>query len=687
MRVSSVSIKSFGALRDRSYSFTQFTVMHGPNESGKTSVMEAIRRSLSPTGKRDVYPAKDASDSVSVTYEEGGEAHSAMIAGKNARGETPACLRTVNPDLYRSVFAMGPSDLDDDGPVTSGEVSSKMLTIPGGDRVPEAAKILDGTFAECVGEKSNSRSALNELNARLADVDRRLESASEKESSYSALASERAELESRLVELRGNDPELDEQRRIWGLYRAQRANYNSLAATEREIGELGDFRHVSAEDIVTQASLETSLAKARGDLDKAKTARPARYPGGAKPEAVSARSKDIRRAVDGYEGYLDDRRARPAQPASKGRFPAIAVIGIALAVIGLAGCLITIYSAALAVAGIAVCVVGLVRRPAPAVAEDPAQGRARAYESRVRSLVLDLGCKPAGTDADVGLLRDILAADEARAPSGADVLEATQAYQHAKSMLDGFYMAYAGKEGFKDAQAKTEAYNVLATRRETLVKAIRDSGLDPGAPVCPVAEPPAEDGSKELLVRRIGEIAARMDEILESGDAAALRSEKAALEDQRCDLLVRGATALLASRLLDDACADLYAAAHPGVFSDADRYLSEMTCGRYRIVSDPREKDPLRVVGDDGSKSLKQCSSGLRAQALLSLKLAVAAEMSGGEVPVILDDVLLVFDTERKSGAVRALLKASERMQILMFTCDDQTAEMCRAQGIDVQSM
>jgi len=54
---------------------------------------------------------------------------------------------------------------------------------------------------------------------------------------------------------------------------------------------------------------------------------------------------------------------------------------------------------------------------------------------------------------------------------------------------------------------------------------------------------------------------------------------------------------------------------------------------------------------------------------------------------VILDDVLLVFDTERKAGAVRALRRASEKMQVLMFTCDDQTAEMCRAEGIDVKSM
>ena len=687
MRITSVAVRSFGALRDRSYAFSQFTVMHGPNVSGKTSVMEAIRRSLSPTNKRDVYPGKDASDSVTVTYEEDGETHSAGIAGKNAEWVMPKCLRAVDPDLYRSVFAMGPSDLDNDKPVTSGEVSSRMLSIPGGDQVPAASKALEDMFAKDVGLKSNSRSALNDLNSKLADVEKRLAAASSRESSFSALAAERAELESELDELKVAGSGLDEQRRIWGLYQSQRANYDSLAATEREIRELGDFRHVTAEDIAMQASLEASLSNARAALEKARAARPVRYPGGADPEAVRSRSRDIRRAVDGYEGYLDDRRAPSVQATGKDRFPMLAAIGIMLAAIGLAGCIFTIYSAALAAAGVAICIIGMVRRTPPAAVEDPAQARARAYESRVRSLVSDIGCRPAGTDADVGLLRDVLAIDEARAPSGTDVMEATQAYQHAKSKLDGFYMAYAGKDGFKDAQSRTEAYDVLVTRRDTLAKAIMDSGLDPEAPVCPVGEPTAEDGAREQLVMRIGEISATMNGILRSADVAALRSEKAALEDQRTAILVRGATALLASKLLDDACSDLFDEAHPGVFSAADGYLSEMTGGRYRIASDPRYKDPLRVVGAGGSKSLWQCSSGLRAQVLLSLKLSVAEEMSGGEVPVILDDVLLVFDTERKAGAVRALRRASEKMQVLMFTCDDQTAEMCRAEGIDVKSM
>ena len=50
--------------------------------------------------------------------------------------------------------------------------------------------------------------------------------------------------------------------------------------------------------------------------------------------------------------------------------------------------------------------------------------------------------------------------------------------------------------------------------------------------------------------------------------------------------------------------------------------------------------------------------------------------MGGEKVPVILDDVLLPFDSERKAGAIGALAEASYEMQILLFTCDAETAEL-----------
>ena len=81
-------------------------------------------------------------------------------------------------------------------------------------------------------------------------------------------------------------------------------------------------------------------------------------------------------------------------------------------------------------------------------------------------------------------------------------------------------------------------------------------------------------------------------------------------------------------------------------------------------------------------------SSGLRAQVLLSVKLAVAREMGEGRVPVILDDVLLPFDTGRKEGALRALAGLAEDMQTLLFTCDAETRAIAETiDGITVRDM
>ena len=137
---------------------------------------------------------------------------------------------------------------------------------------------------------------------------------------------------------------------------------------------------------------------------------------------------------------------------------------------------------------------------------------------------------------------------------------------------------------------------------------------------------------------------------------------------------------MLASSIAEDACIMIQSEMQPGVTASAGRYLSMMTDGRYVIDLTPAD-NTLRVVGDGISKSATQWSTGLRAQALLSVKLAIAREMGGGRVPVILDDVLTVFDSERKAGACRALKEVSDEMQVILFTCDRETADICR--GID----
>ena len=51
-------------------------------------------------------------------------------------------------------------------------------------------------------------------------------------------------------------------------------------------------------------------------------------------------------------------------------------------------------------------------------------------------------------------------------------------------------------------------------------------------------------------------------------------------------------------------------------------------------------------------------------------------------MPVILDDVLLPFDSERKEGAIRALAGIADEMQVLLFTCDEETRRLSVETGV-----
>ena len=139
------------------------------------------------------------------------------------------------------------------------------------------------------------------------------------------------------------------------------------------------------------------------------------------------------------------------------------------------------------------------------------------------------------------------------------------------------------------------------------------------------------------------------------------------------------------------ACDNIYDNMQPLVIRTADRYLDMMTNGRYRMENDPRTSEVSIRGGTKGGgtevKTKGQWSSGLAGQVSLSLKLAVAKEYSNERLPILLDDVLLVFDSERKKGACQSLSEVAKEMQIILFTCDRETYELMKEVGADTEYM
>ena len=386
-----------------------------------------------------------------------------------------------------------------------------------------------------------------------------------------------------------------------------------------------------------------------------------------------------------------DTTPEPLPSGNRRGFGPLVAAGAVLALAGLVLSLFNVYALALVPVGAAVAVAGLViRRPAEEAPDRPPpeeptdthlvadlQRSVDAFESEVSGIMSDLSMESSGTDADLSTLSALL--ESLREYNGVDrrSLSLRNDEVTARGHLMDFLARFGGEQGYAECLRKTEEEAQLSTRMQAVSDAIRRSGLDPGEPECPVEEPddPLAGRIGEINVS-IGEINQKMQSILDDGDIESLMDRRSVLKAELKEALVEGAVGLLAKRIAEAACEDIYSSVQPGVVSTADRYLSLMTDGRYRLDTDPRTKD-LSVREGEESKPMQSWSSGLRAQVLLSVKLAIAKEMGGGSVPVVLDDVLLPFDSERKRGACTALAELSSEMQVVMFTCDAETRDIC----------
>lgn len=719
MRIRSVSIRSFGSLRDRSYGVSEgMTVFHGPNESGKTTVMEFIRTCLVPSNKRNQYPAREKTDSGTLVYEQDGEERTLRLVQKTVGGDRPRMpTGTDDPSLFRSVFAMTPADLDDEKVVTEGGIRSRFLTVPGGDAMPSARAAAEEVWSKSLGKRSNSGSRVIALESESSALDAEISQASALTDSYGQLDRQRSELSVRLSALQEESRSSAAAKTVHDVYVSNTGNYGRLRSLSEEREALGEFVTVTAEDEAEMARLRAESAQRQTALKELQERRSAEEADlmGADRRKVAARSAAIESLPGKLQAYREDSRRlrsldtgapRPPRPLpspapEKRRIGALFAAGVLMTVLGvIAALFVHPYAIALSVVGLIAAAVGS-RRPAEApriersdehdgadAEAESIRQRMSSFEDEVLGIISDIGAESLGIEDDVAYLTKARDAAVSLSKLDNDIMRARMEQGEANTRLLSFTQRFSGEEGFAANLANTRRAAEIDRERDVIRSAISEAGLDPDNPDCPVEYDGDPAGEEMGEVRqRIGAIEERMRAILDTDELERMMDRRAQLESEMHSALDEGAVGLLACAIADSACEEIYSQVQPGVIATADRYLSMMTDGRYRIDTDPRSKD-LSIRSGDETKGIGAWSSGLRAQVLLSVKLAVAKEMGGGEVPVILDDVLLPFDSERKAGACRALAELSSEMQVLMFTCDAETAEVCRSlEGVETVGM
>jgi len=192
-----------------------------------------------------------------------------------------------------------------------------------------------------------------------------------------------------------------------------------------------------------------------------------------------------------------------------------------------------------------------------------------------------------------------------------------------------------------------------------------------------------EEQLQELDVR-IGELGGTEREMQRLDGAAGAAEDVEQRAAQLRELAERYTRLYLSAWALSEAI-DAYRREHKTpVLKRADALFPQLTCGWFQglEVSFDEADDPMLAgVRCTGEKvPVKLMSTGTREQLYLSLRLASLerhVELRG-PMPVILDDVVLHSDPQRKTAILRALADLGARTQVITFTHDPHVVALAQ---------
>ncbi len=186
-----------------------------------------------------------------------------------------------------------------------------------------------------------------------------------------------------------------------------------------------------------------------------------------------------------------------------------------------------------------------------------------------------------------------------------------------------------------------------------------------------------ESERSEMLETR-GTLDGRMQRGAEESASARLRLEEAGLTERIGQGLESYAVSSMAARLLEEALEAYEAERQPAVIQSAQDIFTRLTGGRYTRLATPLGRfEPLVSGAASSGKAPERLSRATAEQLFLALRLSYIDNLAGAHpsLPVLMDDVLVNFDDERRWAAARVISEFAARRQVVYFTCHPATAE------------
>ena len=329
MRIRDLHIDGFGHFSDRDFGpFDRpITVFHGPNEAGKTTLLEFIRAILfgflDGRSRRNLYPPlfggrhggsitveSDDGEIVTVRRVSGTGGGQVTLVGKAGNPmphtEISRLLGSHSRRTFETLFGFTLEELHDDALLSDESVNSQIYSAGmGATRLPGALKVLDD-------QKRNrflsggSKHAINKVASSLEEVDSKLREVESNAAEYGHQSARQREIEQEMALLRKRRQEVESE--LKGHQSLERAwdDWIDLCNAQRSLDEMpsidefpegGGARLETLEERAKTAREEHDLA-----VDNVKSAKD-RATADIKHESLIEQREAIRDIQQGRNGF------------------------------------------------------------------------------------------------------------------------------------------------------------------------------------------------------------------------------------------------------------------------------------------------------------------------------------------------------------------------------------------------
>lgn len=678
-------------------------VVYGPNESGKTTVSSLIGGVLFGWGDarsgRNVYKPRNAERSGALVFasSDGSEADLRLTRVRNAEGiqegsDSPV-LVDIDRKTYESIFSFDSDELRSLG--RTSDITARLLTAGSGTAVSpaEALGAIDARLSACtsrgaahVNSIPNLQAAISETREQVAVAQREADRFKQESAEREGLLKRRDALKARVARLDKAVQTVSAQREAVGKLAAERdellEKQAALAKQEHEVraSEAALEAQRSARYLNLGAVEERTLAETIDEMADERSRR---------EHAVTLAEQELVLSQAGYEALRENDDVKAAQHRVRRQrlwqlglsvvLPAVfAILGVLLFVHGrdIGSLSYTALGAFMVVAALGIAGTAFIMLMRPDHVEETMQNRLTDAEWVVRKDQHKLDATRDALDEYDRTITAFLNAQGMQAAQGS--------LKRARALMD------EANDLRAEATVLAQSRQSLVSQRSALADSLSRNEADTQAAYAAMAISPDVPASaiderlsqlteqRDDLQRTLDSIGTRLGELGQILSAASrardfdrLKLDLAMLQTRLDDAMEEYARLLIARNLLVRSIAAWEGKSQPAVYVRASRLLAEMTGGAWCEVRVASEGG-LAVADEAGNtRTPDLLSLGTCQQLYLALRIALlqTADNVGRSIPVLADDILVNFDDDRRGGACRALASLAQSRQVIIFTC------------------